>query len=94
MDGAAASGGAIPDDDTKMVREVWFGEPVLCPVIGRHDLGSVRTGGDSIGPARPGPFIVEETDCTVVVPPGWSAVLDDRGFILMARIGRLGDHAG
>ena len=39
------------------------------------------------GTTRPGPFIVEEMDCTVVVPPGWSAALDERGFILMSRSG-------
>ena len=35
--------------------------------------------------AGAGPFIVEEMDCTVVVPPGWRARLDERGFILMTR---------
>ena len=110
--GAAADGGAVPAGSATAEREVWFGEPVLCPVIGRHDLASgsadggaeatggaqkagtadadlesgVRAGGGA-GTARPGPFIVEEMDCTVVVPPGWSAALDERGFILMARSG-------
>ena len=78
-----------PDDAATAEREVWFGEPVRCPVIRRQDLASRpsnRSAGDSgTSPARPGPFIVEEMDCTVVVPPGWSAVLDERGFILMSR---------
>ena len=78
-----------PDDGATAEREVWFGEPVRCPVIRRQDLASRpsnRSAGDSgTGAARPGPFIVEEMDCTVVVPPGWSAVLDERGFILMSR---------
>ena len=77
-----------PDDGATAEREVWFGEPVRCPVIRRQDLASRpsnRSAGDSgTGAARPGPFIVEEMDCTVVVPPGWSAVLDERGFILMS----------
>ena len=60
------------------VREVWFGEPVLCPVIGRRALAAETAG-------RPGPLIVEEMDCTVVVPPGWRAALDERGCILMTR---------
>ena len=115
--GAAAGGGMATDvgaepDDGAAVREVWFGEPVPCPVIGRHDLGpgpcdsgagapagagsgtGIGTGAavdpeidTGIGTARPGPFIVEEMDCTVVVPPGWSAALDGRGFILMSRSG-------
>ena len=60
------------------VREVWFGEPVPCPVIGRRALAAETAD-------RPGPLIVEEMDCTVVVPPGWRAALDERGCILMTR---------
>ena len=61
-----------------------------CPVIGRHDLpstsGSTSTSGSGqAGTGRAGPFIVEEMDCTIVVPPGWRAALDERGFILMTR---------
>ena len=66
---------------------MWFGEPVRCPVIGRRDLAVTSSEGDAEAPvgARSGPFIVEEMDCTVVVPPGWSADLDERGFIVMTR---------
>ena len=100
-DGVAADG-AIADEDAGTEREVWFGEPIPCPIISRHDLGprpghggagaparaSVDSGTDTgVGAARPGPFIVEEMDCTIVVPPRWSAALDDRGFILMSRSG-------
>ena len=66
------------------MREVWFGERLSCPVIGRHDLASGAPPGSPDG-GRTGPFIVEEMDCTVVVPPGWRARLDERGFILMTR---------
>ena len=110
--GRAASGSAMTGDRVEAEREVWFDEPVLCPVIARHDLASrpYRGGAEppagagtadsagtgarisarddtGLGAARHGPFIVEEMDCTVVVPPGWSAALDERGFILMARSG-------
>ena len=67
------------------------------PVVARRD-GGVKTGGgirvragSGVGAARPGPFIVEERDCTVVVPPGWSASLDERCYILMSRSDRRGD---
>ena len=30
-----------------------------------------------------GPAIVQEYDTTVVVPPGWTAVLDEHGNILL-----------
>ena len=86
--GAAAGGGTITGGRVEAEREVWFGEPILCPVIGRHDLVSGPSRGGSVAAARPGPFIVEEMDCTVVVPPGWSAALDERGFVLMVRNGR------
>ena len=89
-------------------REVWFGEPVRCPIIGRYDLPPAGSGAGSgaaagagagardraAGPGRPGPVIVEEMDCTVVVPPGWNAALDERGFILMTRNGNGGEGAG
>ena len=72
-DVAAASGSAGERE-----REVLFGERVRCPVIARADLPAGAEG-------RPGPFIVEEMDCTVAVPPGWRARRDERGFILMTR---------
>ena len=96
--------GAIAGEDSGVEREVWFGEPIPCPVISRHDLGPRpgRSGAETpagaggavdsgisagIHTARPGPFILEEMDCTVVVPPGWSAALDERGSIAMSRSG-------
>ena len=98
-DGTATDGRAVSEHGAAAEREVWFGEPVLCPVIGRHHLASGRFRGGADAPpasagiagATPGPFIVEEMDCTVVVPPGWSATLDERGFMLMARNRRYGD---
>ena len=91
-DPEAASDTEVPKHRVEAKRDVWFGEPVPCPVIGRHDLASGPSPGGAGEPAlpgvaRPGPFIVEEMDCTVVVPPGWSAALDERGFILMTRSG-------
>ena len=91
-EGAAAVTRSTP---AETMREVWFGEPIGCPVIARHDLPAAppgaRSGAAATGPengadiGRRGPFIVEEMDCTVVVPPGWRAALDERGFILMTR---------
>ena len=87
--GAAEAEGAPATE-----RTVWFGAPVACPVVGRSDLASRPSRAGGVRTARPGPFIVEEMDCTVVVPPGWSAVLDERGFVRMARSGRQADDAG
>ncbi len=69
-DGAASAG--------EWEREVVFGERVRCPVVARGELPGGAEG-------RPGPFIVEEMDCTIAVPPGWRARRDERGFILMTR---------
>ena len=59
-------------------REVVFVERLRCPVVARGELPAGTEG-------RPGPFIVEEMDCTIAVPPGWRARRDGRGFILMTR---------
>jgi len=47
-------------------------EPIMTPVIGREMLGPTP---------RPGPFIIEDYDCTCVVPPTASARLDAVGNI-------------
>ena len=58
-------------------RSVYFGDKVSrveTPVIGRSDLSGAPT---------PGPFIIEEYDSTVVVPPKWAARRTDIGFIVL-----------
>ena len=72
-DAASASG-----SPGEREREVAFSGRVLCPVVARADLPTGAEG-------RPGPFIVEEMDCTIAVPPGWRARRDASGFILMTR---------
>jgi N-methylhydantoinase A len=74
----AASGSPAPDGAAR-AREVHFKETgrVSCDVVGRDAL--------TPGRERPGPLIVEAMDTTVVVPPGWWAQADGRGFILMER---------
>jgi len=44
------------------------------PVIARKDLAGRRWDG---------PLIVEEYDATTVVPPGWTAALDEWGSVVM-----------
>lgn len=34
---------------------------------------------------RPGPFVVDDPDTTTLVPPGWMAWLDERGYIRLER---------
>jgi N-methylhydantoinase A len=60
-------------------REVWFRETGFtpCPVHWRDGLMP----GESLA----GPAIVEAVDSTVVVPPGWIAAIDDKGYIRLSR---------
>ena len=56
---------------------MWFPESGLAPgpVLARESL--------AVGEAIAGPAIIEATDSTIVVPPGWRAAADDRGFFVM-----------
>ncbi|MGE0259407.1 MAG: hydantoinase/oxoprolinase family protein [Alphaproteobacteria bacterium] len=60
-------------------RSAWFPEAgfVPCPVHWRDGLAP--------GASLTGPAIVEALDTTVVVPPGWTARIDERGYIRMRR---------
>jgi N-methylhydantoinase A len=60
-------------------RDVWFPETgfAACPVHWRDGL--------TPGTKLEGPAIVEAMDSTVVLPPGWTATVDERGYIRMRR---------
>jgi N-methylhydantoinase A len=60
-------------------RSVWFAETgfTACPVHWRDGLAT--------GMSLTGPAIVEAFDTTIVVPPGWAARVDERGYIRMRR---------
>jgi len=60
-------------------RRVWFAETgfVTCPVHWREGLAADTS--------VAGPAIVEAVDATIVVPPGWAAAIDARGYIRMRR---------
>ena len=60
---------------TLSARTAYFGQAhgtISTPVLGRGDLDSSP---------QPGPLIVEEYDATTIVPPGWSARLDEHANI-------------
>ena len=59
-------------------REVYFGQTagwLKTPVVGRSALDGVSAG----------PLVVEEYDSTTVVPPAWSASLDQLGNIVLEK---------
>ena len=60
-------------------RSAWFPRTgfTACPVHWRDGLAA--------GASLAGPAIVEALDTTVVVPPGWTARVDERGYIRMRR---------
>jgi len=57
-------------------RSVWLG-----PTIGRHEVPVVAR--SDVRSRLRGPVLIEEFDTTTVVPPGWSARLDDQRTIVM-----------
>ena len=67
----AAAGGAPPQESERRIR--FGGEWVATPVL-RGEPGS--------GTEAAGPIVFELPDATFVVPPGWSAGVDDAGTIL------------
>jgi N-methylhydantoinase A len=62
------------------VRRAYFG-----PAKGWFDVRVVNR--SALKTAHQGPCIVEEYDATCLVPPGWTARLDEFGNIVMARQG-------
>jgi len=74
---SAASANLAPDVVIgNPVRRAYFGPPhgwLDARVINRSDLSSPHAG----------PCIVEEYDSTCVIPPGWTARLDEYGNIAM-----------
>jgi len=72
-------GRAYRDDGVKGVRDVWFrDEWVETPVVGRAYFREKK---DSDGP-----FIVEEMDTTVVVPPGWRVSMIEAASLLLRKV--------
>jgi N-methylhydantoinase A len=63
----------------RRMREVWFPETgsVPCPVHWRDGLAA--------GETLAGPTIIEAMDSTIVVPPGWIASVDGKGYIRLRR---------
>ena len=60
-------------------RQAYFG-----PRHGKRDTPVI--GRSSLSASRRGPLIVEEYDATCIVPPGWSAVLDAQGNMVLTSV--------
>jgi N-methylhydantoinase A len=60
-------------------RSAWFAETgfTLCPVHWRDGL--------ALDTSLTGPAIVEAVDATIVVPPGWRALVDPSGYLRLRR---------
>lgn len=67
----------VDPSDTADPSAVWTQTAYFGPDVGSMEVdvlaGRARLGGQS----RPGPFVVEEPDCTTLVPPGCTAYLDE-----------------
>jgi N-methylhydantoinase A len=60
-------------------RSAWLG-----PRLGRHEMPVV--GRAALRTPIAGPALVEEFDTTTVVPPGWTARLDEQHSIVMEHV--------
>jgi N-methylhydantoinase A len=61
------------------MREVWFPQvgSTPCPVHWREGLAA--------GETLAGPAIIEAMDSTIVVPPGWIASVEGKGYIRLSK---------
>jgi N-methylhydantoinase A len=75
----AVTAGLAPDIAiAEPLRRAWFG-----PQHGWRDTAVVNR--SALREPRAGPCIVEEYDATCLIPPGWTARLDEFGNIVMRR---------
>jgi N-methylhydantoinase A len=68
------------NEAVKGVRPVWFSDTsgfTACPIVDRYRL--------RWGDVVPGPAVIEEVDSTTVVHPGYEALVDDYGNLLLRR---------
>ncbi|HZU90423.1 MAG TPA: hydantoinase/oxoprolinase family protein [Stellaceae bacterium] len=70
---------AEPGTARQRRRQVWFAETglIACPVLWRDGLAADA--------ALVGPAIAEAADSTIVVPPGWIAMVAPQGYIRLKR---------
>jgi len=70
---------ADPASARERSRDVWFQGVGFVParVLWRNGLPE--------GAAVAGPAVIEALDSTTVIPPGWTARIDDRGYMLLTR---------
>jgi N-methylhydantoinase A len=74
-----AAGGAAA---LKSRRKAWFRETGLVDAA-IYDRRHMASGLEVAGPA-----VIESLESTILVPPGWSARVNDDGFVLMTRVPR------
>jgi len=67
-------------DPVKAKRQVWFGETGLieAAIYDRKRMAA--------GVKLAGPVAIESLESTILVPPGWQAVMDEHGFVLLTRL--------
>ena len=70
---------ADPASARTRTRDVWF------PTSGFTATQVHWRTGLAIGSVLAGPAIIEALDSTTVLPPGWCAVVDDQGYLLITR---------
>lgn len=74
---APAAGGAEVEPTTRAVRDTASGLVSLWAILDRSAL--------AVGAEIAGPAIIAEDETSTLVPPGWRARIDPRGFIRLSR---------
>ena len=76
---SATSGAAAEKASTDRNRDVWFteGGPERAVIVERGQM--------PVGETLMGPAVIEQSDSTTLLWPGWSAVQDDAGNLILEK---------
>src|SRR5437764_1322464 len=67
-------------DPIKAKRQIWFRQ------TGVIDAAIYDRKRMPAGLTLAGPVVIESLESTILVPPGWHAIMDEHGFVLLTRL--------
>ena len=71
---------ACGTDPIKAKRQIWFRQSgvIDAAIYDRKRMPA--------GLTLAGPVVIESLESTILVPPGWHAIMDEHGFVLLTRL--------